>query len=401
MTADVLLREQLVERLVGAGHIRTAQVAEAFRAVPRHLFLPDVESVKAYADEAIPTKWDRDGRPISSSSQPAIMVAMLEQLGVEPGHHVLEIGAGTGYNAALMAYLVGESGAVTTVDIDEDLVGQARVHLAEAGYPDVTVVCADGAVGAPENGPYDRMILTVGAWDLAPAWLEQLADGGRLVLPLSLRGMQRSVAFERSGDHLASVSIVNCGFMPLRGALADPEPARPLGDQTGLFLKLGDERTVDAAALCAALGQPGQRVPLGVSVTPADVMGGLGLWLAMLDADVGQLSAFGAAADRSVVPALVRVPGMSLTTVLVGDSGLAALARPDEDSDSGSTLAAQSFGPADDLARRLAAHVRAWDRQGRPSTAELRIRAYPRDAMTDDTASMVIDKRHTRLLIDW
>lgn len=257
-------------------------------------------------------------------------------------------------------------------------------------------MCADGAVGSPENGPYDRIILTVGAWDLAPAWPEQLAGGGRLVLPLSLRSVQRSVAFERSSDHLASVSIVNCGFMSLRGELADPDPARPLGDGTGLFLKLGDERTVDAAALCAALGEPGELIPLGVSVTPADVMGGLGLWLAMRDADVGQLSAFGAAADRSLVPVLVSVPGMSLTTVLVGDNGLAALVR-DEDSDS---LAVQSFGPAADLARRLAAHVRL----GSPRPPLDSTAAHPGlSTGRDDRRARiyVIDKHHTRLLIDW
>ena len=101
--------------------------------MPRHLFLPGVEPGKSYADEAIPTKWQPDGRAISSSSQPAVMAVMLEQLCVEAGQRVLEIGAGTGYNAALLSHLVGEAGAVTTVDIDEDLVEQASRHLAKPG----------------------------------------------------------------------------------------------------------------------------------------------------------------------------------------------------------------------------------------------------------------------------
>jgi len=88
----VALRDQLVNRLSDAGRIRTEQVAEAFRVAPRHVFLPGVELAKAYAGAAIPTKWDPDGRPISSSSQPGIMAIMLEQLGVKPGQRVLRSG---------------------------------------------------------------------------------------------------------------------------------------------------------------------------------------------------------------------------------------------------------------------------------------------------------------------
>ncbi|MGC1208384.1 MAG: methyltransferase domain-containing protein, partial [Ornithinimicrobium sp.] len=214
------LRDQLVDRLVAAGHIHTEEVAEAFRVVPRHVFLPGVEPADAYADEAIVTKREADGRPISSSSQPAVMAIMLEQLGVEPGQRVLEIGAGTGYNAALLAHLVGAAGAVTTIDIDPDLVGQARRNLDAADFSRVRVVCADGADGWVENAPYHAIILTAGTEDLAPTWVKQLAPDGRLVLPLSLRGRQQSVAFERAGDHLASVSLASCGFVPLRGVLA-------------------------------------------------------------------------------------------------------------------------------------------------------------------------------------
>lgn len=398
------LRDQLVDRLSNAGRICTEQVAEAFRVVPRHLFLPSVEPAKAYADEAIPTKWLPDGRPISSSSQPAIMAIMLEQLSVEPGQRVLEIGAGTGYNAALLAHLVGEDGAVTTVDIDEDLVEQASRHLAAAGLAQVKVACADGADGWAESAPYDRIILTVGAEDLAPAWVAQLATGGRLVLPLSLRGAQASVAFERADDHLASMSIVDCGFMPLRGALARPDSVRALGDEPGVFLKLGDERELATAALYAALRQPGAAVTTGVSVTPADVMGGLGLWLALHEPDIGQLSALGAAVGRGLVPAVVAIPGMALTMVLVGERALAALVRPDPAGVPADRfdLGVQLFGPeADDLARRLAAHVHAWEARGRPSTAELRIGAYPRTGAEDDETRIVIDTHHARLLLDW
>ncbi|MGH3885395.1 MAG: methyltransferase domain-containing protein [Pseudonocardiaceae bacterium] len=101
-----------------------------------------------------------------------------------PGHRVLEIGAGTGYNAALLAHLVGPAGKVTTVDIDSKVVRGARECLAAAGYRGVSVVCGDGEFGYSDHAPYDRIVVTAGAWDLPPAWVDQLAAGGRLVVPL-------------------------------------------------------------------------------------------------------------------------------------------------------------------------------------------------------------------------
>src|ERR1700750_873998 len=143
------LRERLVAQVLHPSGIRAERIAAALRDVPRHLFLPHLPPEDAYLDDAIVTKRDADGQPMSSSSQPAIMAIMLDQLTLAPGQRVLEIGAGTGYNAALMRHLVGPSGTVVSVDIDADLVGQAREHLARGGYPDVTVVAAGGAGGVP------------------------------------------------------------------------------------------------------------------------------------------------------------------------------------------------------------------------------------------------------------
>jgi len=134
-------------------------------------------------------------------------------------------------------------------------------------------------------------------------------------------------------------------------------------------------------------------------------MGGLGLWLALNEPDVGQLSAVGAATERGLVPPLVAFPGMAATTVLIGQRALAALvpADPAGDGTDAGEVSERTFGPdAGDLTGRLAAHVRDWDAHGRPSTTGLRIRAYPRaTASWDDDASFVIDRSYTRFLVDW
>jgi protein-L-isoaspartate(D-aspartate) O-methyltransferase len=356
------LREQLLDTLLTAGHLHSERVTAASRAVPRHVFLPEIDPRRAYRDEALPTKWDASGQPISSSSQPAIMAAMLEQLGVEPGQRVLEIGAGTGYNAALLAHLVGETGCVVTVDIDEDLVAGVQKHLAACGLSRVTAVGADGGFGWPARAPYDRIMLTVGAWDIAPAWIEQLAVGGRLVLPLSLRGVQRSVAFQRVDGHLESLSIRDCGFMPLQGAFAGPQEIRALGGDPGLTVQLGEERSIGTDALYAALTQAGDDVRSDVRVTAQDVWGGLGLWLALHEPHIAQLSATGPALERELVPPLIAFPGHAVTSALIAGRALAALVRLDGGEAGSFELGARPFGPAGQpLAHRLVERVRAWD----------------------------------------
>jgi protein-L-isoaspartate(D-aspartate) O-methyltransferase len=398
------LRDQLVDGLQQAGHVSSERVAAAFRAVPRHLFVPEIEPERAYRDEAFVIKYDQGGRPISSSSQPAIMARMLEQLDVQPGHRVLEIGVGSGYNAALLGHLVGETGVVVSVDIDADLVAAARERLAACGVPRVTLGCGDGGMGWSEHAPYDRIIATIGAWDVPPAWVAQLAPQGRLVVPLDLRGPQRSIAFEPIGDHLESVSVVPCGFMRMRGAFAGPESIHQLGPERGVFLGLAEHRPVDVDALYAALAHPGVDVPSGVRVTPSEVSD-LFLWLALHEPAIAGLSAIGAAANHGPVPTLIEYPGQvgTATVALVGTDALAALVRLDEEEQS-FELGARPLGQGGQhLAHRLVEHIHDWNTQGRPGTAGLHVSAYPRD--TDHAAianaNNIIEKRHTRLALTW
>ncbi len=205
------VNEHMVDRLITEGALWSAPVIAAFRATPRHRFLDRVfqyhrksnswreiitrdpgrdELRIVYSDRALITHLSSPGRneppvPISSSSQPSLMAQMLEDLQLRPGLRVLEVGAGTGYNAALMAHVVGP-GLVTSVDVDREVLSEAWDHLRT--YPErrVEVKHADGRSGYPKGAPYDRIMVTAATPDLEPAWLEQLAECGLLLAPLAL-----------------------------------------------------------------------------------------------------------------------------------------------------------------------------------------------------------------------
>ena len=412
------LRERLVAEVLQTSGIRDERIAAALHDVPRHLFLPHLPPQDAYLDDAIVTKRDADGQPISSSSQPAIMAIMLDQLTLAPGQRVLEIGAGTGYNAALMRHIVGPPGAVVSVDIDADLVDRAREHLASAGYPDVTVVAADGADGYPPGAPYDRVIATVGVSDLAPSWLHQAGPGARIVVPLDVRGSQLAVAFGRSGTggHWVSRSIAPCGFMRMRGSLAGPERAVVL--QPGLSvmlpdgLTLADGHEVDGAALAAFVDGPPAEFATGVRTSSLQVFWGLGLWLATADR-----RSCGVAEERPVEEGpgrLARAPlrggEMVATAGIVDSGGIAVLTAeqltPAVDGQPGQlTLEVAGFGPhGAELGAALAAHVQAWDQAGQPGAARLHVDAYPRSSPDEPAPSaagdaLLIERPATRFMV--
>ncbi|ONI89988.1 hypothetical protein ALI22I_13800 [Saccharothrix sp. ALI-22-I] len=152
----------------------------------------------------------------SGVSAPAIQAAMLEQADLRSRMRVLEIGSG-GYNAALLAEIVGPAGHVVSIDIDFDVVERARRLLAEAGYPAVRVVHGDAEHPIPDEEPFDRIIVTVGAWDLPPAWWEQLVEGGRIVVPLLMRGTTRTVALDKVEGRLVDRDHQRAGFVAMQG----------------------------------------------------------------------------------------------------------------------------------------------------------------------------------------
>jgi len=212
------LRGAMVDELKRRGVVLRPQIEEAFRRIPREAFLPGVALERVYSGDAIITKQDDEGRPISSSSEVGIMMAMAQLLDVDPGHRILEIGAGTGYNAALLSELVGERGAVTTIDIDAEIAAQARENLAAAGFHRVAVIAGDGWVGSSAHASYDRIELTASVSDLSPSWVAQLAHGGKIVFPFVLpAGMQTVIGLRKQGAELVSTGVTPGGFMNLRG----------------------------------------------------------------------------------------------------------------------------------------------------------------------------------------
>jgi protein-L-isoaspartate(D-aspartate) O-methyltransferase len=220
MERDALLREAMVSQLERTGLLRDASVAAALRTVPRHRFLPGTPLDEAYADRAIAIKM-KDGEIVSSISQPGMIVLMLELLAPASGDRILEIGTGSGFNAALLAELVGAGGSVTTTDLDADLAACARATLDELGYRNVRVLAADGGREIVHETQFDRLVVTARSDDVAAAWWDELSEGARLVVPLRLEGAgEYAVGFVRHDDRLQSVGVHPCAFIALRGEAA-------------------------------------------------------------------------------------------------------------------------------------------------------------------------------------
>lgn len=400
------LRMRMVDGLVAGGRIRTAAVERAFRVVPRHVFLPDLPLEQAYQDEAVATKW-QDGVAVSSASQPAMMAIMLEQLEPRPGHRVLEVGAGTGYNAALLAELVDPGGAVAAVDIDDDLVLGAADHLRSAGAGAVTLATRDGALGYPELAPYDRIMLTVGSWDVQPAWWRQLAPGGRLLLPLSVHGSQLSVALDLVDGpepRLCSVSVRSCAFVRLRGAGAGPEPSLLIDDDLAVQVTTGDGW--NPGGLLELLGRPEPDRAVPLRLRAIDLWDGLGLWLTVHEPDACRFLV-GAASERYRPLALLPAGPDGGTMGLVGPDGLAVLVVPDDGAGRAEgprhPVAIRPYGPGGPaLADRLTGALRGWVAAGQPSAAQLRIRVHPGTSPGDPAfGAPRLVKRHSWLELTW
>ncbi|MGH3838124.1 MAG: methyltransferase, FxLD system, partial [Pseudonocardiaceae bacterium] len=391
------LRAALADYIKSWGAFRTPQVEAAFRTVPRHLFLPGVDLDIAYGRQPVVTRRAADSTSVSSASSPSLVATMIEQLAVQPSQRVLEIGAATGINAALLAELVGPTGTVVTIELDEDLAARAAASLETAGYPLVKVICGDGALGHPGHAPYDRLIVTAEAWDLVPAWWDQLTVGGRLVVPLRLHGsgLTRAIAFDlHQPDQMVSTSAVVCGFVPLRGAAEHAEHHVRLADD--VVLKLDAADLPDHAALAHTLTHPAQHHWTGIHVRHDEPAEHLDLWLATTTAsNFGRLSVGSHARTSGLANPARRWAGAALY-----DGGTVAYLAARELNDDVNELGVIVHGQD---SAKLATHtsdlLNQWDQQ-RPSQPTITAHRVGSPSDLSSTGTR-IGRPHTLITIAW
>jgi len=373
-------------------------VRRALLTVPRHLFTGDDADLEAaYADKPIVTKRDERGVSLSSVSAPWLQAMMIGQAAVEPGMRVLEIGSG-GYNAALLREVVGDSGSVTTVDIDSEVTDRASRYLATAGYADVEVICADAEFALTPSRTFDAILVTAGSWDVPQAWRSQLAAGGRLVVPLRTRGTTRTWGLEHQDAVLVSVNHQMSGFVPMQGAGAHRGVSIPLVGDDVVGLWQDESAVADVTGLAGVLGAPRAEAWTGVTITAKTPASDLDLWLATTLPGFCLITAKQEAIDDGTV----NLPWQYGTPALVDGPNLAyrAKPRPADGTEGVYEFGAVAHGPdAARVAQLLAGQIRAWDGSGRPSP---RLTVLPAGTPVDDLpAEYVLDKRHSRLVISW
>ncbi|MCY9783944.1 methyltransferase, FxLD system [Nocardiopsis sp. EMB25] len=397
--------QQILDDYSYEGALLSAPVEQALRRVPRELFLTGLDLADVYnAHKAVVTKRDEDkGVALSSVSAPSIIATMLDRADLQPGMRVLEIGSG-GYNAALIAELVGSEGEVTTIDIDSDVIDRARRCLDTAGYPQVRTAVADGEYGFADRAPYDRVLVTAGAWDIPPAWTEQLASGGRMVVPMRVRGLTRCLTLDADEDGvLHSKHVDMCGFVRMQGAGEHWEPMPYLNDTPGqqIGLRLEDGPEVDAEALRKAMAETGTPVWSGVMVGVEEDASDQDLWVASVADRWALLTADQGAVDTGLVTP-TWILGTPALVSPAGDSFAYRTLRQSPNENELWEFGAIGHGPTGtEMAEQLTDHIRSWDRQHRSGSGPEAV-CYPRSTPADRLpAGRVVDKAHTRMVITW
>ncbi|MGS2588549.1 methyltransferase, FxLD system [Streptomyces hebeiensis] len=405
-TADAeRLRNALVDQLRADGHARATAVETALRTVPRHVFVPEASLEYAYANEPVHIKYDTDGTSISCASQPGVVALMLDQLDARPGERILELGAGSGYNAGLLAHLVGENGHVTTLDVDDDLVEGARTHLAAAGITNVEAVTRDGALGYAEAAPYDRIIATVGAHGVPHAWLQQLAPGGRLLVPQRLKGtVSRSIAYEQRDGRWVSLGSEMNTFMPLRRGIADDDRrVIPLSTDGAVRLQAPAGLNIDADALAGVLDQPRTEEWTGMTVRAMESPE----WMELFVTCSLPSGLIRMLFPQSAKGTLLTEDPYPSSTAVVDKGAVTYLARrlSKKKTPEGGKLwefGVVGHGPgSDELAARVADAIRTWDRDYRDR--EVRFEIQPLDApeIEQRPGFFALDTPLNRIVVDW
>jgi protein-L-isoaspartate(D-aspartate) O-methyltransferase len=392
-----VLRTAMVASLREQGLLHSERVADALATVPRHAFAPgesDLAKVNDTHTTLEPVLF-ADGTQSSVVSATHIQAIQLEMADVQPGMRVLEIGSG-GYNAALIAEVVGPEGAVTTVDIDAGVVERARTCLTATSYDRVNVVLADAEHGVPEHAPYDRIIVTVGAWDIPPAWLDQLTEKGRIVVPLRFAGITRMIAFDRTGDTLTADSYRLGGFVPMQGDGANTERLIRITADVGLYVDPQHDLDVDVEALRTALAAPAVELWAG---TPFDMPDELAMFqLTNGGSGMAMMHAAQKAVDEQVVEPAVR---HGLPVLVQGDSLAYRTKRESTQFASGYEAGVRAYGPqAQQVGQRMLDLIRDWGTDHFRRGAA-RIVYYPACIDITGLAGWRSVKRHGVLAISW
>lgn len=207
-------RRRMVNEQLRARDISSPRVLEAMLDVPRHLFVPEAVRDRSYGDYPLPIDLEQ------TISQPYIVAFMTQALEVERGHRVLEIGTGSGYQAAVLAELAGQ---VYTIEILAPLADRARRTLADLGYRNVNVRAGNGYLGWPEHAPYDRIMVTAAPDEVPPALVEQLKVGGLMAIPVG-RGDQVLRILRRTANGTQTLRTLPVRFVPMTGKPSTPEP---------------------------------------------------------------------------------------------------------------------------------------------------------------------------------
>ena len=203
-------RQRLVKLLKFERRIQTAEVEKAFLETPRELFVPDRIKKYAYIDSPLEIG---KGQTISAPHMVAIMV---EALDIKKGQKILEIGAGSGYHAAIVAKLVGKKGHVYTIDRFKDLAENAKENLKNAKITNVTVETGDGSEGLQKYAPYDRIYVTCAAPDIPPPLIKQLSENGKLMIPVG-HTICNLELIEKTKNKVVTKDLGGCAFVPLIG----------------------------------------------------------------------------------------------------------------------------------------------------------------------------------------
>jgi protein-L-isoaspartate(D-aspartate) O-methyltransferase len=195
----------MVDEQLAARDIRDRRVLDAMRLVPRHLFVPESERARAYADEPLPIGFDQ------TISQPYIVAFMSQELAIQPDHRVLEIGTGSGYHAAVVGQLAR---AVFTIEIVAPLADRARETLTRLDYRNIQVRTGNGYLGWPEHAPYDRIVVTAAPPAVPPALVEQLAIGGLMAIPVGTVNQELRI-LRRTKTGLETLRTLPVRFVPM------------------------------------------------------------------------------------------------------------------------------------------------------------------------------------------